>query len=133
MALLIHLSHTPMNFLVKLAFLLACTTAAATLTAQDSTNKIVQVVFTPDMGQADLDSIQRAMKPLGVDLQIHSTKYEAGLLRTIDFSIDTPNGKGSARGEIRPERKFGFICDPIAGDKFTVVVGELHDPPDDDK
>lgn len=122
-----------MNFLVKLAFLLACTTASATLSAQDRTDQLVQVVFTPDMDQADLDSIQRAMKPLGVDLQIHNTKFEAGLLRTIDFSIDTPNGHGSARGKIRPDRKFGFICDPIAGEKFTVVVGELHDPPVGDK
>lgn len=127
-----HLNHHtqyPMN-LFHLGFVLAFTIATTTLHAQDTTNKIVQVVFTQDMGQTALDSIQQVMKPLGVDLQIHSTKFEAGLLRTIDFSIATPNGNGSARGEIRPDRKFGFICDPKAGDKFTVVVGELGPAPD---
>ena len=93
----------------------------------------MQVVFTPDMDQLDLDSIQRVLKPLGVDLQINNTKYEAGFLHTIDFTVDTPNGTGSARGELRPDRKFGFISSPIAGTKFAIVVGYLDPPPKKDE
>ena len=115
--------------LLHLGVLLAFTTAATTLPAQDGTNRIVQVVFTQQMDQGALDSIQRVMRPLGVDLQVHNTKFEAGLLRTIDFTIVTPNGTGSARGEIRPDRRFGFICDPKAGAKFAVVVGALGPTP----
>ena len=122
-----------MNYWLTLGFLFAFTTAATTLVAQDSTNKVVQVVFTQDMDQAALDSIQRVMKPLGVDLQIHATKFEAGLLRTIDFTITTANGTGSARGEIRPDRRFGFICSPKAGLKFAVVAGDLGPAPEEDK
>ncbi|MBK9421408.1 MAG: hypothetical protein IPN44_10215 [Flavobacteriales bacterium] len=112
-----------------LGLLLAFTAFATSLPAQDGTNKIVQVVFTQKMDQGALDSIQRVMKPLGVDLQVHNTKFEAGLLRTIDFTIVTPNGTGSARGEIRPDRRFGFICDPKAGSKFAVVVGDFGPTP----
>ena len=117
-----------MNFF-KLGFLLAFTTVATALVAQDSTNKVVEVVFTQKMDQADLDSIQQAVKTLGVDLQIHGTEYKAGLLHTIDFSIATANGKGAARGEIRPDRKFGFQCYPSGGINYAVVVGALDPPP----
>lgn len=119
--------------LFHFGFLLAFIAGATTLAAQDSTNKVVEVVFTQDMDQADLDSIQQAVKLLGVDLQINSTKFEAGLLHTIDFSITTVDGDGSARGEIRPDRKFGFQCYPNGGPKYAVVVGELDPPPDEDK
>lgn len=122
-----------MNYWLTLGSLIAFTTAATTLPAQDSTQKVVevvQVVFTQDMDQADLDSIQRVMKPLGVDLEIHNSVYEAGQLHMIDFSITTASGKGSARGEIRPDRKFGFICYPKGGPKYAVVVGALGPAPD---
>ncbi|MEO8734868.1 MAG: hypothetical protein ABI373_11105, partial [Flavobacteriales bacterium] len=117
-------THGPMN-LFHLGFLLAFTTAATTLSAQDNTNKVVEVVFTQNMDDAALDSIQKSVKPLGVDLQINNTQYKAGLLHTIDFSITTTNGKGSARGDIRPDRRFGFQCYPNGGPKFGVVVGVL--------
>ncbi|MFZ1657535.1 MAG: hypothetical protein WAT61_01850 [Flavobacteriales bacterium] len=118
-----------MNRLFHLGFVLAFATAASTLAAQDSAKDVVEVVFTQDMDQADLDSIQQAMKPLGVDLQINNTKFEAGLLHTIDFSITTGTGDGSARGQIRPDRKFGFICSPKGGTQFAVVAGELGPAP----
>ena len=119
--------------LFQLGILIAFTTAATTLTAQDSTNKVVQVVFTQKMDQTDLDSIQRVMKPLGVDLQIHSTKFEAGLLRKIDFTVTTTTGKGSARGEIRPDQMFGFQCVPKGGTTYEVVAGGLGPTPDEVK
>lgn len=128
----IHQTQDLMN-LFQLGFLLAFTTSATALSAQDSTNKVVEVVFTQDMDQADLDSIQQAMKPLGVDLQIHNSEYKAGLLHKIDFTVTTATGKGSARGEIRPDRKFGFQCFPKGGTQFEVVVGGLDPPSDGDK
>ena len=117
-----------MNRLFHLGFVLAFATAASTLAAQDSAKDVVEVVFTQDMDQADLDSIQQAMKPLGVDLQINSTEYEDGLLHTLDFSIATSKGNGTAKGDIQPDRKFGFRYYPNGSGKFAVSVGRL-DPP----
>lgn len=77
------------------------------------------------MDLAQLDSIQHAVKLLGVDLQINGTEYNDGLLHTIAFSIVTDRGNGSAKGELRPDNKFGFRYYPNGGDKVAMLVGIL--------
>ena len=114
-----------MNYLLNLGFLLAVATSATTLSAQDSTKKAVQIVFTQDMDHAALESIQEFVKPWGVDLKINGTEYENGLLHTIDFSVVTAIGKGSAKGEVRPDRRLGFRFDPQVGSKVALSVGSL--------
>ena len=119
--------------LLHLGFLLAFTAAATTLSAQDSTKKALQVVFTQDMDKAALESIQEFVKPWGVDLKINGTEYENGLLHTIDFSVVTATAKGSAKGEIQPDRRFGFRYDPRGGNKASLSVGALDRPRSEDK
>ncbi len=119
-----------MNRLLKLGSLLVFTVCATTLPAQDSPAEVVEVVFTQDMDEAQLDSIQQAVKPLGVDLQINGTEYKDGLLHTIDFSIATDKGNGTAKGELRPDHKFGFRYYPKGGNKVAMRVGTL-DPPNE--
>lgn len=114
-----------MNYLLNLGFLLAFTTAATTISAQDSTKKAVQIVFTQDMDQAALESIQEFVKPWGVDLKINGTEYENGLLHTIDFTVATAKGNGSAKGEVRPDRHLGFRYDPQVSSKAALSVGSL--------
>ncbi|MEO7080466.1 MAG: hypothetical protein ABIY71_03025 [Flavobacteriales bacterium] len=117
-----------MNYLVTLGFLFAFTTSATTLVAQNNTNKALQIVFTQDMDEAALESIQDFVKSWGVILTINSTEYENNLLQTIDFSISTDKGNGSAKGEVRPDRNFGFRYDPKLGTNYAVVVGTLAPP-----
>lgn len=117
-----------MNYWLSLGFLLAFTTAANNVSAQDETNKALQIVFTQDMDEAALESIQDFVRSWGVILTINGTEYENGLLQTIDFSITTDKGNGSAKGEVRPDRKFGFKYDPKRGTNYAVVVGTLAPP-----
>lgn len=115
-----------MNHVVKLfLLLLAFTAATTTLAAQDSTKKAVQIVFAQDMDQAALESIQAFVKPWGVDLTINGTEYKNGLLHTIDLSVVTAIGSGSAKGEVRPDRHLGFRYDPQVGSKLPLTVGSL--------
>lgn len=117
-----------MNHLLNLGFLLAFAISASTLSAQDSTKKAVQIVFTQDMDEAALESIQEFVKPWGVDLTINGTEFENGLLHSIDFSVVTAKGNGSAKGEVRPDQRLGFRYDPQGGSKVALSVGSLDGP-----
>lgn len=63
-----------------------------------------------------------------MDLQINGTEYMVGLLHTIDFTIATDKGNGSAKGELRPDHKFGFQYYPKGGNKVAMRAGTLDLP-----
>ena len=114
-----------MNYWLTLGFLFAFSATASTLSAQEEAKKAFQVVFTQDMDEAALESIQDFVKPWGVVLTINSTEYGNGLLQAIDFSITSDKGTGSAKGEVRPGQSFGFQYDPKRDRNYALVVGTL--------
>jgi hypothetical protein len=99
-----------------------------TLTAQDKSKEMVEVIFTQDMDKADLDSIKYHVKRSRVSLQITNVEYQDGLLHTIDFSVSTPKANGTASGEIKPDKQFGFRYDPSGGSEYVLLVGSLDVP-----
>lgn len=97
------------------------------LRAQDAAPQMVEVVFTRDMDNDDLERIQEEMTAQGIDLRITNKNFNDGMLEEIAFSVSTAKGSGKAEGEIKPGERFGFRYDPRPGAKVPFAVGSLRE------
>ena len=116
-----------MNTLLPICLALVIAIPVTTVSAQHRAKELVEVIFLPEIGPADLDSIQAHLKAYKIDLQVNSTEYDDGLLTAIDFLVSTPNGKGSAQGTVERDKKLGFRYDPSRESEFTLAVGYLEE------
>ena len=104
------------------------TLSSFTLRAQDTSDQVVEVVFTQDMDVAALKRIQEEVKAEGIELAYTNKNFLGGQLHEIAFSVVTAKGSGKANGPITADRRFGFRYDPRPGAEVPFSVGTLDAP-----
>lgn len=129
-----YLSRSDQNSTIMLRWILSPVVGLAVLfilpsarvVGQAAALQVVEVVFTPDMDNDDLERIEEEMKVQGIDLHITNKNFNDGLLEEITFSVSTAKGSGKAEGEIRLGERFGFRYDPRPGAEVPFSVGSLR-------
>jgi hypothetical protein len=105
-----------MRTLTLLAMLCMAQATLSPLFAQSKTvhhnKKRVEVLFTSQMTQFDLDAIVAQMKKKDIRLKISKTKYDAtGHLQSLRIDVNCKDGfSGGAEAQLSGQR-FGFIRD----------------------
>lgn len=94
--------------------------------AQQDVATPVQVIFTPDMSQDDLDRIQREVEAAGVELVYEAVDFRKGELQELSIRVNTPAGKGAATTKaLTAGRPFGFQYDPRPRATVAFSIGTI--------
>ena len=99
----------------------------STVSAQTKSADAIEVVFTPNTSEVELQRIQDRMKNQDVELTYTDLQYKEGKLQSLSFKLVTKVGEGTASGPIEEDKRFGFYYDPSSprSDKASFIVGEL--------
>ncbi|MBP6390771.1 MAG: hypothetical protein KA175_01980 [Flavobacteriales bacterium] len=88
----------------------------------------MEVIFTPEMDEARLTSIQDEAKANGLELSYTHLNRDNGRITSLAFVLKTKKGMGTAETDnLSEDKPFGFRYDPKAGGgEATFSVGSLE-------
>lgn len=124
--------HTHNSILMNVRLLLSIASMAffglvspSAVSAQTKSPDAIEVVFTPNTSEVELQRIQDRMKKQDVELTYTDLQYKEGKLHSLAFKLVTQAGEGTATGSIEEGKRFGFYYDPTPEGKAGFIVGEL--------
>lgn len=126
--------HTHNSILMNARLLLSIASMAffglvspSAVSAQTKSPDAIEVVFTPNTSEVELQRIQDRMKNQDVELTYTDLQYKEGKLQSLSFKLVTKVGEGTASGSVQEGKRFGFYFDPSTprSDKASFIVGEL--------
>ncbi len=92
--------------------------------------KRIEIVFTDNMTQRDLEKIKIGLKKINIDLNFEELEFNQNInkLAYIKFSVDCNDGfKGSASLSVTKEKKIGFYRDYNKDVNSPFGVGEISE------
>lgn len=87
----------------------------------------MEVIFTPEMDEAQLTQIQNEAKANGLELSYTHLNRDNRRITSLAFVLKTKKGMGTAETDnLSEDKPFGFRYDPkAAGGEATFSVGTL--------
>ena len=93
-------------------------------------DKRIEIVFTDNMTQRDLEKIKIGLKKINIDLNFEELEFNQNInkLAYIKYSVDCNDGfKGLASSSVSQEKKIGFYRDYNKDVNSPFGVGEISE------